>query len=237
MIDATPRTGGDAGVQASAASPLESKATIDYGAEIVRKSIHLFSLSIPVVYYFISRELALWILVPITLAFLIVDLSRYWSPAVARWFYRWFGWLLRRHEQDIRTRRLSGATNVLLAAVFCVAVYPKIITVNAFAILIISDTTSALIGRRYGRHRFLAKSFEGTLSFFVSAVAVILVAPKIQGLMAEYFIGVIAAGIGAIVEASSIPVDDNISIPVGVGAVMWLLYLLFLPSVNVFSLG
>lgn len=216
---------------------LHSVATIDYRAELVRKSIHLVSLSIPTVYYFISKELALSILVPITLAFLVVDIARYLSPSVARWFYRWFRWLLRRHEQDHTTMRLSGATNVLLSAVFCVAVFPKIITVSAFAILIISDITSALIGRRYGRHRFLGKSLEGTLSFFVTAVLVILAAPKVEGLPAEYLIGIIAAGVGALVEASKIPIDDNISVPVSVGITLWLLYALFLPSLDLFILG
>jgi dolichol kinase len=43
--------------------------------------------------------------------------------------------------------------------------------------------------------------------------------------------------VGAVVEASHIPVDDNISIPVSIGAMMWLLYMIFLPSLNLFSLG
>jgi dolichol kinase len=133
--------------------------------------------------------------------------------------------------------RLSGATNVLLAAVFCVAVFPKVIAVNAFAILIISDITSALIGRRFGRHRFLAKSLEGTLGFFFSAVLVILLAPKIDGSVEEYLLGIVAAGIGAVVEASSIPIDDNISIPLSIGGAMWLLYAVLLPSLNLISLG
>lgn len=221
----------------SAVESLNSTATIDYKAELVRKSIHLVSFSIPTVYYFITKELALWILVPITLAFLVVDVARYVSPPVGRWFYRWFKWLLRRHEQDHSTMRLSGATNVLLSAVFCVAVFPKIITVSAFAILIISDITSALVGRRYGRHRFLAKSLEGTLSFFVTAVLVILVAPKVEGAPGEYLIGIIAAAVGALIEASSIPLDDNISVPVSVGVTLWLLYLLFLPSLDLYVLG
>jgi len=59
----------------------------------------------------------------------------------------------------------------------------------------------------------LAKSLEGTLSFFVTAVLVILVAPKVEGTFGEYLIGIIAAAVGALVEASSIPLDDNISVP------------------------
>jgi len=51
--------GQDLARTASAVESLNSTATIDYKAELVRKSIHLVSLSIPTVYYFITKELAL----------------------------------------------------------------------------------------------------------------------------------------------------------------------------------
>ena len=60
---------------------------IDYKAEVIRKSIHLCSLSIPIIYYFISRDQALMLLVPITLAFLFVDLLRYFHSSTAKIFY------------------------------------------------------------------------------------------------------------------------------------------------------
>jgi dolichol kinase len=120
----------------------------------------------------------------------------------------------------------------MIAAVLCVLVFPKVIAINAFTILIISDTTSALIGRRFGRHRFFAKSLEGSTAFLVSAMIVILVAPKIQNAPAEYLVGFVAALSGAIIEALPISIDDNLSIPVTVGLVMWGLYALFLPGIN-----
>jgi dolichol kinase len=211
---------------------LEQNATIDYRYEIVRKGIHLFSLSIPTIYFFISQQLALCLLLPITAMFIGIDTARYYIPTVSRWFYRWFGWLLRRHETDTNRKQLTGASNVLISATLCVLLFPKVIAINAFAILIISDTTSALVGRRFGRHRFLAKSFEGSLAFFVSAVVVILIAPKVSRLPAEYVIGIIAAAIGAVVEALPIRIDDNLSIPLAVGFSLWWLYLLFLPTLD-----
>ncbi len=220
----------------SAVGHLQDAATIEYKHEVVRKAIHLCSLSIPVVYYFLTKEQALYLLLPITAAFLAVDIARFYSEPVSRWFYGWFGWLLRKHEQDGSLKRLSGATNVLLSACFCVLVFPKVITVNAFAVLIISDTTSALIGRRFGRKRFFKKSLEGSLAFFVSAVIVILLAPKIEGLPAEYLIGAFASALGALVEAMSSRIDDNISIPISMGFAMWALYWWFLPSVDLFRL-
>jgi dolichol kinase len=211
-------------------SSLDRAATIEYRHEIVRKGIHLCSLSIPVIYAFISRATALGILVPLTVFTVAVDLARFTIPSFAASFYRWFGWLLRKHEQDEQKKRLNGASNVLIAATLSVLIFPKIIAINAFAILIISDTTSALIGRRFGRRRFLAKSLEGSTAFFVSALIVVFAAPKAAGLPVEYAFGVIAAALGAVVEASPIPIDDNLSIPISVGFILWGLYTLFLPG-------
>jgi dolichol kinase len=215
---------------------LQSTATIDYKSEFIRKSIHLCSLSIPTIYFFISKQLALEILVPLFLAFLVVDLARFYHKPVQSWFYRWFGWLLRKHETDQSTKRLTGATNILFSAIVCIILFPKIITINAFAILIISDITSALFGRRFGKRKFFQKSLEGAMAFFVSATVVVFLAPKVQGLAMEYVIGIIAAAVGAVVEAASTTIDDNISVPLAIGTLMWALYALLLPSLNLYLL-
>jgi dolichol kinase len=222
--------------QVSELKHLDDTATIGYQHEIARKGIHLFSLSIPIIYFFISKQFALYLLLPITAAFIIVDIARYYIPSVAQWFYRWFGWLLRRHETDVNNKRLSGASHVLISASLCVLFFPKIVAINAFTILIISDTASALIGRRFGRHRFLAKSLEGSMAFFISAVIVIIVSPKIDYIPMEYFIGIIAAAIGTVVEAFPIKLDDNLTIPISVGFSLWALYYLFLPAINLSQL-
>jgi dolichol kinase len=215
---------------------LEEVATINFRGELARKGIHLFSLSIPIVYFFISRKLALAILIPLTAAFLGTDLARFYFPKMNLWYSHWFGWLLRKHELNTETKHLNGASHVLISAVLCVLLFPKILTISAFAILIISDTTAALFGRRFGRHRFFGKSLEGSAAFFISAMLVILVAPKIGYLPMEYFIGFIAALLGTFVEALSIHIDDNLSIPISIGLVMWGMYLWFLPAVNLYAL-
>jgi dolichol kinase len=230
----------EAGISPSASeelSRLHSAATIDYRHEIVRKGIHICSLSIPIIYSFIDRSLALQILIPIMAGFVLVDLARHVSPRVAQWFYRWFGWLLRRHEQVKGRWRLNGASHVLIAATLSVLFFPKIIAINAIAILIISDTTSALIGRRYGKHRFIGKSLEGSAAFLVSAVLVVLVAPKVDYMVGEYLVGFAAALVGTLVEAASVRIDDNLSIPLSIGLTLWALYSLLLPAINLAKIG
>lgn len=207
-----------------------------YAAELARKGIHLCSLSIPVIYYFISKSTALGILIPLTFFLLFIDITRFMFKPVGKLFHFLFGWLLRPHESNEEARRLTGATYVLLAAVVCIWIFPKVVAITAFAILIISDTSSALIGRRFGRRPFLRKSLAGALAFFGSALVVVLLSPKIAYHPLEYLIGAVAAGAGMVVESIASSIDDNLLVPLSVGIVMWILYALLLPHVNVFAL-
>ena len=205
-------------------------ATIDYQSEVLRKAIHLCSLSIPVIYYYITKELALKILIPLTLFSLVVDLSRYYFKPLSEIFYKVFGFMLRKHEKDEKKKNLNGATYVLISAVLVVAIFPKVFAVTAFAVLIVGDIAAALIGRKYGQTPFLFKSLEGTLAFFVFSCIVILFTPKVEGNILEFVIGFIAVAVGAIAENISHGwADDNLTIPVAIGLTMWLLYALLLP--------
>ena len=207
--------------------------TIQYKDELFRKLIHLTSLSIPIVSYFIPTETAAIILGILAALALIIDLGRYLHPEIGKIFYKYFGFLLREHELDHKKKNLNGATYVLISALISVLIFPKVIFISAFSILIISDSLAALIGRKFGKRKFLSKSLEGTLTFFVSACIVILFTPKVGGFFEEYLIGFIAAFVGAIVENVSFKlVDDNLSIPLSVGFVMWGLYLALLPNLE-----
>ncbi len=209
------------------------KGSIDYKSEVLRKLIHLFSLSIPVIYYFVTKELALSILVPLTLFSLFLDFGRYYIPALKNFFNKTFGFMMREHERDEVKKNLSGATYVLISATVGVIIFPKIFFITAFSVLILSDIAAALVGRKYGRHKFLAKSLEGTLAFFITGCIVVLLTPKINYDPAEYFIGFFAVAVGAIAENISYGwADDNFMIPLSVGFTLWLLYYLFLPDFN-----
>jgi len=207
--------------------------TIQYRDELVRKLIHLFSLSIPILYYFIPTSTSIIILSAFTAFAFIVDGGRFVSKSFAKHFYRLFGFLLRKHELDKEKKNLTGATYVLLSALICALIFPKVIFVTAFTILIISDTMAALIGRKFGKRKFLSKSLEGTLSFFISASIVVLLTPKVGNFTMEFVIGFIAAFVSAIVEnISSGYADDNLSVPISAGLTMWILYYLFFPNLQ-----
>ncbi len=207
------------------------RATIDYKSEVIRKLIHLVSLSIPVVYYFITKELALSILIPLTLFSLFLDYGRYYHKTLALYVEKIFGFIMRKHEKDAKKKNLNGATYVLLSAVIVILIFPKVFVVTGFAVLIIGDISAALIGRKFGKTKFLFKSLEGTLAFFFFSVFVVMLSPKVEGIFAEYLIGIAAVAVGAIAEnISGEWADDNFMIPIAVCLSMWGLYLIFLPQ-------
>ncbi len=197
---------------------------ITYQSEIQRKGIHLLSLSIPLLYSIVERPLALQILIPITLAFVGVDVISHRSGLVRELVLRFFGPMMRNHEKRVDKFMLNGASYVLLAACLCVVVFPKIIAITAFSILIVSDICAALIGRRFGKHQFLDKSLEGTAAFAVSAILVVgIVAAAVQAPLSFVWTGCVAALVGAIVENVSprLRLDDNVSIPISIGFTQW----------------
>lgn len=210
---------------------------VNYKIEYIRKGIHFCSLSIPVIYYFIDKSTALSILIPITSLFVISDLARYYSKSAANLFYKYFGWLLRNHEIDNQRKRLNGASNILISAIICIIVFPKLLTVTAFAVLIISDSMAALIGRKYGKHRFFKKTLEGTLAFVLGGTIVILFTPKVSYILSEYVIASVGVVVGGIFEALSITIDDNITIPISIAVTIWILYIIFLPEFNLYIYG
>ena len=160
-------------------------------------------------------------------------MSRHFNRDFGKFFYKFFGFLLRKHEVDHNKKNFNGATYVFISALICAIIFPKIFFITAFSILIISDSMAALIGRKFGKHKFLSKSLEGTVAFFISACIVVMFTPKLSGIAVEYYIGIIASAVGAIVENISFGfADDNLSIPISIGLTMWILYIIMLPGVK-----
>lgn len=203
---------------------------ISYGQELARKGIHLMSLLIPVIYLQVDTSMALMLLVPATVLALIINMLMQWHGPTRRVMMRFVGEMLRDHELDGNRLVLNGASWVLISATAMVALMPKVLGVTSFTILIISDTFAALIGRRWGRRRFLDKSVVGSMTFFLTAVMCVVVYAMMYALPWTFLAaGIAGAAVGTVTEAASVRlrVDDNLSIPFSIAITMWLLATLF----------
>jgi len=181
--------------------------------EIARKAIHLSSLSIPVIYWFISRDLALLLLVPLFAGFFLIDLLKNFVAPVSAWYHKTFDAMLRTHELEGNKAYLNGATNIVMAALLLVLFFPKIIAVTAFTMVAVSDTLAAIIGKTFGKHRFGQKSLEGSAAFFLSSLCIVAVIPGLP-----LFVGIAMAMSATITEAfivriGDFKIDDNLAIP------------------------
>jgi len=174
--------------------------------EIVRKAIHLSSSLLPLAYWFLfERDQILHMVIFLSLGFLTAELLRLKSSSVEKLFMRVFGPALRKHEKE----KLTGATYVFVGSVVAIFLFPKQIAVAALLILSISDTLAALVGIPFGKHKFLKKSLEGSLTFFISTTVILSIFfPEAM------IINLIIAGAVTLAEAYPMNLDDNFVIPI-----------------------
>jgi dolichol kinase len=194
----------------SADGPFDSGGgEIDYDREVWRKMLHLFALSIPIGYQFVSRHAAFGIVFGCFLIALLVDLARLRGWPVQRIWRPVVDPIVRPKE----SRNFTGATYILLAGWLCPLLFELPAATLGMLAIILGDTAAALVGRRWGRHRTIGnRSIEGSAAFLAAAMLAGVCAPGIP-----LVIGLIAAPIAATVEMFSIKIDDNLSVPLTVG--------------------
>jgi dolichol kinase len=184
-------------------------------AERGRKLVHLATVVLPVWIWCVAPP---WTVRGPVLAFLgvlLVDVARLRVTAVAAWFARRVDPYLRPRERTgpvLAVHFLTGV-GVLLAAIA-----PRPIAATALAYLVLGDAAAALVGRRFGKRRFGAKSLEGSLACFVCCLAA--GALTLPAHPAAVLGGALAA---TIAEALPGPLDDNLSVPLLGAAVLALL--------------
>lgn len=196
----------------------QSDSQITFVQELWRKTTHLGALVIPGLYYFlgVEKSTALAILAPFTALVILTDISRFrgwwlWTG----FFGKLFGRMIRSHEQ---AGDWTGASYILLAACCTIALYSKPIAIAALTFIIVGDTAAALIGRRFGRHKFGHKSYEGSAACLISTLLVAWIVPGIS-----FPVGAAGAAVATLVEAKPFGVDDNTSVPILSGLVMTIL--------------
>lgn len=182
--------------------------------EIYRKLIHLATVAVPLLAWVLPRWAALALLAPAAGVALAVEWARFRSRWARYHFLRRTRTLLRAHER----RGLAGATYMVLAYLLALLLFPRPIAVTAMLYNGLGDAAAALVGKRWGRHRTRwGKSWEGAGAALAVNLAVGLVVPGVP--LPAALAGALAA---AVLEFLPLPLDDNLRVVVGGGAVAWL---------------
>lgn len=202
---------------------VKEKATLDksFKKEVYRKSIHLSSLWIPALIYFAHPGFSVTLFSLLFCGDAILEYANYKKyPWARQTFGKLFFKTLRDKECNRRFFQVSGSLYVLLAAIACTIFFSKPIAVIALTVMLISDTTAALVGKAFGtRKLYKNKSLEGTCAFFLSALVINMLYEPIFHFT---YAGVLACMMATLAEMfeDKIELDDNLSIPLVVGTVL-----------------
>ena len=144
---------------------------------------------------------------------LAVDLIRLRHAALNQRFFKAFKVLASPRE----AAGIASSTWYLVGAVLAYAVYPMPYASAAILVLGLADPAASVVGRLFGSRRLGKGSFEGTAAFFLTAAVVLFLAFPGRPL--------VLVGAGAVALAEILPwrVDDNLTIPLVTGAVLWIL--------------
>jgi dolichol kinase len=183
------------------------------GVEIKRKIVHLSTLIIPIGYGLTSKEIVLFFLLPFFLCYLLVDLLRHVHSGTASLFQKYFfGRVLREKEKGT----LMGSTYFLFSSLLTILLFPKSIAIASLLILTLSDTAGALVGKWIGRVPIFGKTLEGSMAFLLSSLFIVWNYPQL-----DRFSGSLAAFGATLIELLPIRVDDNLTIALVAGSIMF----------------
>ncbi len=192
---------------------------ISFARELARKGTHMFALVIPGGYYLFDLNKAgmLAIMIPIACTMILIDISRlrlwkFWTVFA----HKLVDPMVRQHEAD---GDFTGATYILTTVCFTVAMFDKPIAIAALAFIVVGDTFAALVGRKFGRHRFWnGKSLEGSTACLVATLIVAALTPGLA-----WQVSIVGAVVATVAEALPLGVDDNVTVPIMSGLAMTLL--------------
>ena len=192
-------------------------------SEVLRKLIHLSFIILPLALLY---PLLPWprgrgqfrtLLIALVVVAMTLDLLRLHAPRVRQFFGRFFGEMIREHEQ----LSLLGSTYLLLAALLAIEIFPQPVAAAALGFTVLGDAFAAMAGRAWGRTRLFRKTIEGALAGLAACLAWAAFLAGAGHL--PWGIALSGAVAASLIELLPIPLDDNLGITLFSGYVMKLL--------------
>lgn len=171
---------------------------------------------------------SLFILVASLVFALVIESARLRNPSLNQRVLKVLGPLMRASEVN----RMSGTPHYLAATIVALAIFPKPVAVLSVLYLACGDPIASLFGILYGDRsiRFRnGKSLIGTLAGVITCTIVGFIFLRSLGMPFPTVLGLgLIGGIaGGTAELLPLDSDDNFTIPVISGFVLWLAFILF----------
>jgi diacylglycerol kinase (CTP) len=193
---------------------------------LTRKIWHMFTgLAIISCYMAgMSQTMALTILGALFLWSIAMETTRLRNPALNEKCVRFFSGVIRSHEVN----RVSGMPYYLASSIIAIAIFPKPVAILALFYLALGDPLASLFGILYS-HRSVKifnsnKSLHGTAAGYVVCALTTLLYLQSTGMHGLDLIRLTLLGgfAGALAELLPLDLDDNFTIPVVSGFILWM---------------
>lgn len=180
--------------------------------EAIRKAIHVgASLLAAAAVAWLPPLHAAALLAGGTLVALGIEVARLTRSTFAQAFQRALGPLLR----DGEATRLTGATTLVLGYTSAAVLFPGAPALIGILVAGIADAIAAVVGKRFGRTRYPGgKSLEGSAAFLAVVLPILLL--LVPGLTLP--VALILALALTVLEAPTLPLADNLYLPLAAAA-------------------
>ena len=189
---------------------------LSFKAELNRKVIHTLSVSFPILYIFLNKDIMIYVMFVSTFITLFIDYNRNKSNYISNIFNKILGHVVRKHEKI----KPMSASYLMLIATLLILFIPenmKSIAILSISYCSISDSVAAIYGMKYGKLEIINnKTLEGTFAFVISGLILTFIFIKTSVLVIDenLFFIILAPFILSIIELISPMEYDNVSVPV-----------------------
>jgi dolichol kinase len=184
--------------------------------QIGRKLYHLLGgVGLLSIYYILGRKQALIFYAALFILILFIDGARLLIPAWNRFVFTRFGSFIRKNEEH----KLTGTAPYVLGIGLSLYAYALPVATAAICFLAFGDVAATAIGERFGKTKIGDKSLEGTFAFIVAA-ALSGFLLSLTGVHLLTWVMVLGVLVAAGVELMTLPINDNLLIPLVAGGIM-----------------
>ena len=184
---------------------------ITYQGELLRKCIHISSSFFAFLLYFLGKDKIIIPLIFLTIAYVILDYSRR-TKVLSDIYLFYFDKITRPNE---KLGKLTGASYVFLGITLTIFFFDTSVAIPSILIMSLSDSASAIIGRKYSYTRIYSKTLEGSIAFFFITLLILLLFDF--NIFISLFIGLILTSIEFF---DKYLIDDNLSLPIASALLM-----------------
>lgn len=187
--------------------------------EVKRKIFHLYSIIIPLCYFFIQKPFMILSLSFITVIIIYIDISRKYNDRIKDLINKIFDKILRKEEKN-NELQLTGTSFMFLGFLITTFIFPKELVITSWLVLIIADCAAALVGMNFKgvllELHYNTKSIEGSIAFFSSSIFISVISYFILEYNTTIFVIILSSLLTTIVEfySKEIKINDNLLIPV-----------------------